>query len=271
MLSRRQKMALDAMEIPVWKIRPEPDVPVATLPETETETATEKEIETAAEMEAEQPPLTEYVPEYNPGQLPEAAQALPDELIPARPEVNNLPDLQAQVAVCQACELATCRNQTVFGSGDAHARLMIIGEAPGAEEDRQGLPFVGAAGQLLSEMLYAIGLQREQVYIANMLKCRPPDNRDPKKGEIQACEHFLRRQIELIQPKLILVLGRIAAQNLLQRTDSLANLRGKSYCYAETSVPLMVSYHPAYLLRTPKDKAKAWQDLIKVKIFLGEV
>ncbi|HED17444.1 MAG TPA: uracil-DNA glycosylase [Gammaproteobacteria bacterium] len=256
MLSRRQKMALDAMEIPVWKIRPEPDAPVAAVPE----------------MEAEQPPLSEYVPEHIPEHLSEASQSSPqNESVPARPEVDNLPGLQNQVAACQACELATSRSQTVFGNGDAHARLMIIGEAPGAEEDRQGLPFVGAAGQLLSEMLHAIGLQREQVYIANMLKCRPPDNRDPKKAEIQTCEHFLRRQIELIQPKLILVLGRIAAQNLLQRTDNLARLRGKSYCYAETSVPLMVSYHPAYLLRTPKDKAKAWQDLIKVKTFLGEI
>ncbi len=256
MLSRRQKMVLDAMEVPVWKIRPEPDAPVTAVPE----------------MEAEQPPLTEYVPESIPEQLSEVAQPAPqNESVPARPEVDNLSDLQNQVAACQACELATSRSQTVFGNGDAHARLMIIGEAPGAEEDRQGLPFVGAAGQLLSEMLYAIGLQREQVFIANMLKCRPPNNRDPHRGEIQACEHFLRRQIELIQPRLILVLGRVAAQNLLQCTDSLARLRGKSYCYAETSIPLMVSYHPAYLLRTPKDKAKAWQDLIKVKSFLGEV
>ena len=253
MLSRRQKMALDAMEIPVWKIRPEPDVAVSS-----------------------QPPLPEYVteqapfvPEYESVPVTEPA-SIPSN-IPARPEVDNLTDLQAQVAACQACELAASRSQTVFGSGDAHARLMLIGEAPGAEEDRQGLPFVGAAGQLLSEMLYAIGLQREQVYIANMLKCRPPNNRDPHKGEIQACEHFLRRQIELIGPKLILVLGRVAAQNLLHSTDSLARLRGKSYCFAETNTPLMVSYHPAYLLRTPKDKAKAWQDLIKVKAFLGDV
>jgi len=255
MLSRRQKRVLDAMQVPVWKIRPEPDVVSTTQPQ----------------AEHEQPPLSEHLAESPPMPEHESVPVTEPAGIPARPAVDNLTDLQAQVAACQVCELASSRSQTVFGSGDAHARLMIIGEAPGAEEDRQGLPFVGAAGQLLSEMLYAIGLQREQVYIANMLKCRPPNNRDPQKSEIQACEYFLRRQIELIEPKLILVLGRVATQNLLHSTDSLARLRGKSYCFAETDISLMVSYHPAYLLRTPKDKAKAWQDLIKVKAYLDEL
>lgn len=239
------------MEIPVWKIRPEPDGVTNVIPDTE------------IERQAQSTVVHEPVPAEAPVEIPVS--------VPARPEVDNLPALQAQVEACQACELAGSRTRTVFGSGDEHARLLLIGEAPGAEEDRQGLPFVGAAGQLLSEMLYAIGLKREQVYIANMLKCRPPNNRDPHKSEIQACEHFLRRQIELIGPKIILVLGRVAAQNLLHRTDSLARLRENSYCYAETEIPLMVSYHPAYLLRTPKDKAKAWQDLKKVRNFLGDV
>jgi len=247
------------MEIPVWKIRPEPDVPVNAMADADTN------------ADAEQPPLREYVPErMQPATISDPVPA-GDAETPARPEVSNLPELQAQVAVCHACELSVNRSQTVFGSGDTHAQLLIIGEAPGAEEDQQGQPFVGAAGQLLSEMLYAIGLQRDQVYITNMVKCRPPDKRDPKKGEMRACEHFLRRQIELIGPELILVLGRVAAQNLLHSTDNLVSLRGKSYCFAETSIPLMVSYHPAYLLRTPKDKAMAWQDLIKVKAFLGNV
>ncbi len=256
MLSRRQKMALDAMEIPVWKIRPEPD--------------------RAASDQSDAPPDWHTLAEPPASQIPQPAveatepTGIPAD-IPVRPLVDKLTDLQAQVVECQACELARSRTNTVFGSGDEQARLMIIGEAPGAEEDRQGLPFVGAAGLLLSELLFAIGLKREQVYIANVLKCRPPNNRDPNPGEIQACAHFLRRQIELIEPDLILVLGRVAAQNLLHTKDSLARLRGKQYCYADTDIPLMISYHPAYLLRTPKDKARAWQDLKKVRSFLSVV
>ncbi len=138
---------------------------------------------------------------------------------------------------------------------------MIIGEAPGADEDRQGEPFVGRAGRLLNNMLLAVGLKREAVYIANILKCRPPGNRDPRPEEAQSCRPYLTRQIELIEPRLILVLGRVAAHNLLDTKTPLGKLRGSVYRYQDTDVPVIVTYHPAYLLRSPADKAKAWEDL----------
>jgi DNA polymerase len=169
--------------------------------------------------------------------------------------------LQAEVAACTRCELHRERIQAVFGTGDRAARWLVIGEAPGAEEDRQGQPFVGRAGQLLNAMLASIGLQRESVYIANILKCRPPGNRDPRAEEVACCLPFLARQIALLQPRLILAVGRIAAQNLLATDSSLARLRGQAHRFGEFNVPLVVTYHPAYLLRTPSDKRKAWDDL----------
>ena len=171
------------------------------------------------------------------------------------------PGLAQQVANCQLCELHATRKQAVFGVGNQQADWLIIGEAPGADEDRQGEPFVGRAGQLLNAMLKAIGLTREQVYIANILKCRPPNNRDPKPEEAASCSPYLQRQIELIQPRLILALGRIAAQRLLQTNTSLARLRGKVHTLESTQSPVIVTYHPAYLLRSPAEKRKAWQDL----------
>ncbi len=177
--------------------------------------------------------------------------------------------LRSTVSACEACGLHRSRTQTVFGTGDVRADLMLVGEAPGAEEDRQGEPFVGRAGQLLNEMLRAIGLAREQVYIANILKCRPPNNRDPESAEVQQCGGYLRRQVELVAPKLILALGRIAAQNLLHTQVSLARLRGELHHFGAENVPLLVTYHPAYLLRSPQDKAKAWQDLCTARGLLG--
>lgn len=185
-------------------------------------------------------------------------------------ESLNWEELQAAVAACQACQLAKTRKNTVFGSGNAAADLLIVGEAPGAEEDRQGLPFVGRAGQLLTEMLLAIGLQREQVFIANTLKCRPPNNRDPQIDEVLQCQPYLLRQVALIKPKLILALGRIAAHNVLQTDLSLARLRGKQHEFMATGIPVYVSYHPAYLLRAPQEKARAWQDLQVVARLLEE-
>jgi uracil-DNA glycosylase len=170
--------------------------------------------------------------------------------------------LALAVRECQRCELYKTRTQTVFGVGDRKADLLIVGEAPGADEDRQGEPFVGRAGQLLNEMLRAIGLQRQQVYIANILKCRPPNNRDPRPEEAAECSGYLLQQIALIQPKLILVLGRVAAQRLLKTDTSLGRLRGKVHRHADSGVPLVVTYHPAYLLRTPADKRKTWEDLL---------
>ncbi|MEX2353930.1 MAG: uracil-DNA glycosylase [Gammaproteobacteria bacterium] len=169
--------------------------------------------------------------------------------------------LRKRVSVCTKCVLHEGRTQTVFGTGNVNAEWMLIGEAPGAEEDRQGKPFVGRAGQLLTAMLQAMGLQREQVFIANILKCRPPNNRDPRPEEVEACEGYLRQQIEFIKPKIILALGRIAAQNLLKSDTPIGKMRGHRYEYADTGIPLIVSYHPAYLLRSPKEKRKSWQDL----------
>ncbi|NOV30847.1 uracil-DNA glycosylase [Methylomonas sp. ZR1] len=168
-------------------------------------------------------------------------------------------DLQLEVSLCQACSLCKTRTQTVFGVGNKQASWMLIGEAPGQNEDLQGEPFVGKAGQLLTEMLRAIGLKREEVYIANILKCRPPNNRDPQAEEVAACNRFLQQQIELIQPKIILAVGRIAAQSLLTTQQPLAKLRGVQHQLHD--IPLIVIHHPAYLLRSLLEKAKAWSDL----------
>ena len=169
--------------------------------------------------------------------------------------------LRERVAACTACDLCKTRTQTVFGVGNTSADWLVIGEAPGAEEDRQGEPFVGRAGQLLNAMLLAIGLPRETVFIANILKCRPPGNRDPKPEEVSRCLPFLSAQIALLKPKIMLAVGRIAAQNLLATDAPLARLRGKLHHFGEANTPLVITYHPAYLLRTPGDKRKAWDDL----------
>jgi len=170
-------------------------------------------------------------------------------------------ELKQAVPACTACGLHKSRTQTVFGVGDEQADWMLIGEAPGAEEDRVGEPFVGQAGRLLDNMLAAIGLGRsENVYIANVLKCRPPGNRNPEPGEVEKCSPHLRAQIGLIAPKLIVAMGRFAAQTLLDTDASIASLRGRVHACA--GVPLIVTYHPAYLLRNLPDKAKAWEDLV---------
>ncbi len=169
--------------------------------------------------------------------------------------------LRERVAACTRCGLSATRTQTVFGVGNPQATWLVVGEAPGAEEDRQGEPFVGRAGQLLNSMLRAIGLAREEVYIANVLKCRPPNNRDPQPGETSECLPFLERQVALLKPKIILVVGRIAAQNLLRTEVPLGRLRQQVHVFGDLRVPLVVTYHPAYLLRTPADKRKAWEDL----------
>jgi DNA polymerase len=178
--------------------------------------------------------------------------------------------LQQSVASCQACDLCKSRKNTVFGVGDTQARWLVVGEAPGENEDLQGEPFVGQAGRLLDNMLKAVGLSRsatgeQGVYIANVLKCRPPANRNPLPAEMAQCAPYLQRQVELLQPKIILALGRFAAQSLLHAsvpdvaTVPLGRLRGQVHQYQ--GVPVVVSYHPAYLLRTPQDKAKSWADL----------
>jgi len=169
--------------------------------------------------------------------------------------------LEREALGCTKCALHATRTRVVFGVGDRAASWMVVGEAPGADEDRQGEPFVGRAGQLLNEMLRAAGLSREQVYIANILKCRPPDNRDPRPEESLSCEGYLQRQIALVQPGLLLAVGRIAAQNLLRVDTPIGQLRGRVHRYGPAGIPLVVTYHPAYLLRSPGQKRKSWDDL----------
>lgn len=176
---------------------------------------------------------------------------------------KKLRQLAQEVAACTRCPLANTRTQTVFARGNPTARLMIIGEAPGFYEDKQGKPFVGKAGKLLDLMLKSIGLDEEQVYIANVLKCRPPDNRDPAPDEIEQCRGYLTQQIEWVSPTLILALGRFAGQFLLGKTTPLNQLRAKLHYYQQ--IPYLVTYHPAYLLRNPKDKKRAFSDLLLVK------
>ncbi|MDE2454482.1 MAG: uracil-DNA glycosylase, partial [Burkholderiales bacterium] len=189
-------------------------------------------------------------------------------LRPEAPAAAGLgwPELRAAVAACQACSLCESRTQTVFGVGHPRARWMVVGEAPGEQEDRQGEPFVGPAGQLLDAMLRALGLSRaedgppeQRVYIANTLKCRPPRNRNPAPEELARCEPFLVRQIELVQPTILLAMGRFAVQALLRSSEPIGRLRGRVHRYQ--GVPLVVTYHPAYLLRNLPDKARAWEDL----------
>ncbi|MDD4886312.1 MAG: uracil-DNA glycosylase [Thiomonas sp.] len=182
-------------------------------------------------------------------------------------------ELEAAAQACRACKLGGSRHQAVFGSGSTQARWMIVGEAPGAEEDRQGEPFVGAAGQLLDAMLHAIGLDRRAndpqhaVYIANVLKCRPPGNRNPEPEEVAQCAPLLQRQIALLQPSLILALGRFAAQSLLGSNAPISQLRSQVHQFA--GIPVIVSYHPAYLLRNPADKARVWRDLCFARNTIG--
>ncbi|MGE0115249.1 MAG: uracil-DNA glycosylase family protein [Steroidobacteraceae bacterium] len=188
--------------------------------------------------------------------------------MPVTATTNDAAALQADwdelanaVRACTLCSLHATRTQTVFGVGNRHAEWMVIGEAPGADEDRQGEPFVGRAGQLLNAMLQAMGFPREQVYIANVLKCRPPSNRDPKPEEAASCAPYLARQIELVNPRVILCVGRIAAQNLLATDTPIGKLRGRVHRLGAQQRPVVVTYHPAYLLRSPGEKRKAWDDL----------
>ncbi|MDE0309256.1 MAG: uracil-DNA glycosylase [Acidiferrobacterales bacterium] len=178
--------------------------------------------------------------------------------------------LQVAVAGCQRCQLSKTRTNTVFGAGSLDADLLFIGEGPGHQEDLQGLPFVGRAGKLLTAMIAAVGFERDQVYIANVVKCRPPNNRDPLSDEASACSHYLRRQIEIIRPKVIVALGRVSAQLLLDTDAPLRELRGKPQKYRDTDVDVVVTYHPAYLLRKATEKRKSWDDLWKVRLMLNQ-
>jgi uracil-DNA glycosylase len=179
------------------------------------------------------------------------------------------PALEQAVAGCRACGLCARRTKTVFGVGDRAATVMFVGEGPGADEDRRGEPFVGRAGQLLNRMLAAAGLKREQVYIANVVKCRPPNNRNPSPDEAAACRAYLERQIELVAPRLIVCLGLVPAHNLLGTTDSHALLRGRLHAFGPRRTPLLVTYHPSYYLRSPEQKVHGWRDLQRMLEFLA--
>jgi DNA polymerase len=178
-------------------------------------------------------------------------------------EASSLADLDSRINTCMKCVLGTTRTRFVFGVGNPHATLMLIGEAPGADEDLQGEPFVGRAGQLLNKILEAINFRRQDVYICNILKCRPPENRTPQLEEVEQCIPYLRKQIELIRPAVILCLGLTAAQNLMGTRESLGALRGKTLKFEE--IPVMVTYHPAALLRNPNWKRPAWEDVQAVR------
>lgn len=232
---------LKALDIDVWQSRSRPAV--------------------AARVAVPEPATSEPVA---------SAPAMPIAAVPEPARQDSVAgldwtELEQRVRHCTACELHRTRTRPVFGVGNTRAQWMVIGEAPGADEDRQGEPFVGRAGQLLNSMLKAMGLQREQVYIANILKSRPPGNRDPKADEVTACIPYLYRQIELINPYLLLCVGRIAAQTLLNTETPIGKLRGKLHAIntgQSASRPMIVTYHPAYLLRSPVEKRKAWSDLV---------
>ncbi len=198
------------------------------------------------------------------------AESLPDEASETVMEAPGWSELEQRVAACTGCDLHRSRTQTVFGVGDRAARWMIVGEAPGEQEDLRGEPFVGRSGKLLDAMLLAMGLARQDVYIANILKCRPPDNRNPTPEEASHCAPYLRRQMELINPGIILAVGLVAAQRLLDTKLPLARLRGELHSYGDNDTPLVVTYHPAYLLRAPLQKKKAWQDLLLARSVLTE-
>ena len=179
--------------------------------------------------------------------------------------------LEAAVASCRKCRLCETRTRTVFGVGPRQAPLLVVGEGPGADEDVQGEPFVGRAGKLLDEMLRAIGRSRQtDTFIANVVKCRPPGNREPAEDEAEHCRPYLEQQLRLVKPKLIVALGRVAAQRLLVTDTPIGKMRGQNYHWGPEQTPLMVTYHPAYLLRNPADKAKSWEDLKRIRRFLLE-
>lgn len=231
MNTRRRQILKELNLLPVWRLKSDAAQQSALLapPEVETENST---LASGSVKGTAQPPVSQM----------------------------NWDQLKAAVSQCVACPLSQARTQTVFGVGDENADWLFVGEGPGAREDEIGEPFVGQAGKLLDQMLAAIQLKRdERVYIANIVKCRPPNNRNPTLNEARQCEPYLTRQIALIKPKLIVALGKVAAQNLLDRDDSISSLRGKVHSYS--GIPLIVTYHPAYLLRSLPDKAKAWKDL----------
>ena len=179
--------------------------------------------------------------------------------------LSNLHSLELEAKTCHACALSNTRNNVVFGKGNQKAKILIIGEAPGKDEDSSGEPFVGRAGKLLNEILFSMKLSRDNVYITNTIKCRPPENRNPNSNEINSCSRFLDREISLISPNIIILLGKVAAERLMNTSETMSSLRGKVHFYKNTDIPMLVFYHPAYLLRSPSEKSKVWDDILLMK------
>jgi len=269
LLDARQRAMLAEMGVKVWA--PKPVAAPAVVADAHPAAAPAAPPVPAAPparapIAASPAPVREPAPRALPPAAPLASPVAVTALGPRTAGIDTMdwPALQAAVAGCEACGLCRSRKNTVFGTGDTQADWMIVGEAPGENEDLQGEPFVGVAGQLLDNMLRAIGRSRtgsgaQAAYIANVLKCRPPANRNPLPEEVVQCEPYLARQVALVRPKIILAMGRFAVQSLLQSNEPIGKLRGQVHRYQ--GVPVIVTYHPAYLLRTPADKAKAWADL----------
>ncbi len=256
-LDNYQKKYLEAMGLSYWEVRP--GFFAETISQTTGSAESVEAESTLSEMSAKEIDTT------NVSATPARSVLQADAEIPIKPNMAEKWEMLARkVSHCQQCELHKTRSNTVFGVGNHAADCLVIGEAPGADEDRQGEPFVGRAGKLLDEMLFALGFKREQVFIANILKCRPPNNRDPRAEEVINCNPFLQQQIKLIMPKVILSVGRISAQNLLKSKETIGRLRGKTHYFGEQNIPLIATYHPAYLLRSPLAKRKSWQDLLQV-------
>lgn len=260
-MNGKRKKVLDALGIETWQPKgaSTPDPVVAAAP-------------SAAPPSPAVTTSSRTPPAASPRQAPVPAPVAAERTATHRPEPSTTIEVPADwtalrelVSGCQRCKLCKTRTQTVFGVGNTSAPLMVVGEGPGADEDAQGEPFVGRAGKLLDEMLRSIGRSRaDNTYIANVVKCRPPGNRDPEPDEVEGCRPYLDMQIQLLQPKLIVALGRIAAQRLLSTDQPLSRLRGPLHQYGKFQTPVFVTYHPAYLLRSPKEKAKSWEDLKKV-------
>jgi DNA polymerase len=270
--SVRRNRYLEALGVEPWSLRSstparspvEPATPVLEAASMRTTPVT-----------SESADMVQKFPAKTPSKAPSAVPPAEARPVPASQVPTDWEGLKPAVAGCLRCKLCKTRTNTVFGVGLQTSPLMVIGEGPGADEDAQGEPFVGRAGKLLDEMLKAIGRSRKDntpdkaVYIANVVKCRPPGNRDPEPDEVEACRPYLDQQIRLVKPKLIVALGRVAAQRLLSTDAPLSKLRGPLYEYGPEHTPLLITYHPAYLLRSPGEKAKSWADLKRVHQFLA--
>lgn len=267
----RRKHYLKAMGIDAWVPRSAAASDAqATLPNQTSAATHEDQVAPERPVSGDRPAATLAIKEQadamtKPSTRKRADATAPVAVAPPRDIPQDWEGLRAMVKDCQACKLCATRTQTVFGVGPQDAPLMVVGEGPGADEDAQGEPFVGRAGKLLDEMLAAIGhSRRSNTFIANVVKCRPPGNRDPEPDEVESCRPYLEQQIALVRPKLIVALGRVAAQRLLATDQPLSKLRGPLHRYGALETPLFVTYHPAYLLRSPREKAKSWDDLKKV-------